>query len=85
MNVTAFVKRRGRIAEVVVARDAETGEEIRVEARSVINAAGVFVDAVRRLDDLDAPPLVTPEPGCPPGARLIVLSRGYCPSCPAHR
>jgi glycerol-3-phosphate dehydrogenase len=62
MNVVGFNKREGRIAEVV-ARDAETGEEYRVEARSVVNAAGVFVDAVRRLDETAAPSLVSPSQG----------------------
>jgi glycerol-3-phosphate dehydrogenase len=62
MNVSGFAKRSGRITEVI-ARDAETGNEFRVEARSVINAAGVYVDAVRRLDDLTAPPLVSPSQG----------------------
>ena len=73
MKVIGFTKRDGRIAEVV-ARDAETGEEFRVEARSVINAAGVYVDAVRRLDDPAAASTRSPQPGCPPGARPFVLS-----------
>jgi glycerol-3-phosphate dehydrogenase len=73
MNVSAFVKRSGRITEVV-ARDGETGGEFRVEARSVINAAGVFVDAVRRLDDLTAPPLVSPSQGA-----HLVLDSSFFP------
>jgi glycerol-3-phosphate dehydrogenase len=62
VNVVGFNKRGGRIAEVV-AHDAETGEEFRVEARSVINAAGVHVDSVRRLDEAAAPSLVSPSQG----------------------
>ena len=62
MKVVGFDKRGGRIAEVV-AHDAETGEEFRVEARSVINAAGVLVDAVRRLDDVAAESIVSPSQG----------------------
>ncbi len=73
VKVIGFNKRSGRIAEVV-ARDAETGEEFRVEARSVINAAGVCVDAVRRLDDAAAPPLVSPSQGA-----HLVLDASFFP------
>ena len=73
MNVIGFNKREGRIAEVV-ARDAETGEELRVEARSVINAAGVYVDAVRRLDEPGAPSLVSPSQGA-----HLVLDSSFFP------
>jgi glycerol-3-phosphate dehydrogenase len=73
VNVVGFNKRDGRIAEVV-ARDAETGEEFRVEARSVINAAGVFVDAVRRLDETAAPSLVSPSQGA-----HLVLDSAFFP------
>ena len=47
----------------VVARDIETGEEWRVRARIVVNAAGPFVDSVRRLAEPDAPPLLAPSQG----------------------
>jgi glycerol-3-phosphate dehydrogenase len=73
VNVVGFNKRSGRIAEVV-ARDIETGEELRVEARSVINAAGVFVDAVRRLDEATAEPLVSPSQGA-----HLVLDASFFP------
>ncbi len=77
MKVTAFVKREGRIAEVV-ARDAETGEEYRVVARSVINAGGVYVDALRRLDDPGAPSLVSPSQGA-----HLVLDPSFFPGSSA--
>ncbi len=73
MKVVGFDKRGGRIAEVV-AHDAETGEEFRVEARSVINAAGVLVDAVRRTGRRCGRVDRSPQPGHPPGARPFVLS-----------
>ena len=72
--VTGFSRRDGRIAEVV-ARDAETGEELRVEARSVINATGVYVDAVRRLDDPAAARLLTPSQGAHLVLDRVVPSR----------
>jgi glycerol-3-phosphate dehydrogenase len=58
----------------VVARDSESGEELAIEARAVINATGVFVDAVRRLDDPTVPPLVEPSQGI-----HLVLERAFLP------
>jgi glycerol-3-phosphate dehydrogenase len=37
-----------------VARDEESGAEYEIRARAVVNATGIFVDALRRLDDADA-------------------------------
>jgi glycerol-3-phosphate dehydrogenase len=77
--VTGFSHRGGRIAGVT-ARDAETGEEFAIEARSVINATGVYVDAIRRLDDpgTAAAPLVTPSQGT-----HLVLDRPFFPGTSA--
>ena len=47
----------------VVARDAETGELHRALASVVVNATGVFSDALRWLDEPDAPSLTTPSQG----------------------
>jgi glycerol-3-phosphate dehydrogenase len=47
----------------VVARDVETGREFRAAARVVINAAGPFADAVRRLADRGVSPLIAPSQG----------------------
>lgn len=46
-----------------VLRDAETGEEFEVTARAIINATGVHVDSLRRMDEPDAAPLLTPSQG----------------------
>src|SRR5271167_435226 len=48
--VLGFNKSGNRIAGLL-AGDAETGEAFTIEARAVINATGVYVDAVRRLDN----------------------------------
>ena len=48
VKVHAFVKDNGRLTGVV-ARDLETDDEIRIRARVVINATGVFSDALRSL------------------------------------
>jgi glycerol-3-phosphate dehydrogenase len=47
----------------VRARDAETGEGFEVAARCVINAAGVWVDTLRHLDQPGTPALVAPSQG----------------------
>jgi glycerol-3-phosphate dehydrogenase len=47
----------------VVARDEESGRELRVGARVVINAAGPFCDAVRRMAEPEAAPLIAPSQG----------------------
>lgn len=58
----------------VRARDAETGEAWELAARGVVNATGVFTDGIRRLDEPQAPPLVTPSQGA-----HIVLDRAFFP------
>jgi len=55
-------------------RDEETGEELEVSAKVVINATGVFTDDLRRMDNADAPPMVSPSQGV-----HIVLDRSFLP------
>ena len=45
------------------ARDAETGEELTIRARIVVNATGVFTDSIRRMADPAADPLVVTSQG----------------------
>jgi len=71
--VTGFTKRGSRLIGLV-AKDAETGDEIRVQARAVINAAGVYVDSLRRLDDDQAGAIVAPSQGA-----HLVLDRSFLP------
>jgi glycerol-3-phosphate dehydrogenase len=59
----------------VVARDAESGEEAHLSARVVINAGGPFCDAVRRLVDPQATPLIAPSQGI-----HLVFERSFLPS-----
>lgn len=65
----------GRRVEGVVVEDRETGRSLEVRARCVINATGVWVDAVRRLDDPAAPEMVSPSQGA-----HIVVDREFFPS-----
>jgi glycerol-3-phosphate dehydrogenase len=67
LPVTGLLKTEDRISGVT-AEDLETGEHFELHARVVINATGVFVDAVRRMDDPNAPVMVSPSQG----AHLIV-------------
>ncbi len=50
-------------ANGLVARDGETGEELPIAARMVVNATGVFTDEVRRLADPEAEPLMVTSQG----------------------
>ncbi len=47
----------------VTARDEETGEELTIPARIVVNATGVFTDSVRKMADPGAEPLVVTSQG----------------------
>jgi glycerol-3-phosphate dehydrogenase len=71
--VTGLTKEGGRIAGVI-ACDLETGREYRLRAQVVVNAAGVFTDAVRRLDDPAATAAITPSQGI-----HLVLDRTFLP------
>lgn len=55
-------KENGRIAGVL-ARDIESGADFSIGAKVVINATGVFVDAVRQFDVPGAKPLVAVSQG----------------------
>ena len=47
----------------LTARDEETGEELTISARIVVNATGVFTDSMRRMADAEAEPLVVTSQG----------------------
>ena len=72
--VVELMKERRQVTGVV-ARDAETGRELRVRARVVINATGIFSDEVRRFDEPEAKPLLQLSRGV-----HIVLDRSFQPS-----
>jgi glycerol-3-phosphate dehydrogenase len=72
--VLELMKERRQVTGVV-ARDTETGRELRVQAQVVINATGIFSDEVRRLDEPEAKPLLQLSQGV-----HIVLDRSFQPS-----
>lgn len=71
LEVTALEKSAGRTSGVAV-RDRESGREYRLSARVVINATGVYSDAIRRLDDPAADLIITPSQGI-----HLVLERSF--------
>ena len=71
LEVTALEKSAGRIAGVT-ALDRESGREHCLRGRAVINATGVYCDAIRKLDDPDADSIVTPSQGI-----HLVLERSF--------
>src|SRR3954466_9634240 len=54
--------------------DVEGGKRHTLRARSVINATGAFSDAVRRIDDPAAAPMIAPSQGV-----HVVLDRSFLP------
>ncbi len=60
--------------EGVSAVDEESGREMEIRARVVINATGVFTDEIRRMDDPNSRPMVTASQGV-----HIVLDREFLP------
>jgi glycerol-3-phosphate dehydrogenase len=72
--VIGLVRRSGIVVGVRL-RDAESGDEYDIAARVVVNATGVFCDAVRRFADPTAAPLVTPSQGI-----HLVVDRSFLPS-----
>ncbi|RPH69149.1 MAG: glycerol-3-phosphate dehydrogenase/oxidase [Myxococcaceae bacterium] len=76
-GVVGLLKSGGRVRGVRV-REEESGREHEVQAGVVINATGVFADAVRRMDDPGAAALVAPSQGV-----HLVLSDAFLPSAHA--
>lgn len=74
MPVTGLLKAGGAVAGVQ-AVDRESGRQYELLGKVVINATGVFSDAVRQLDDRHAEPMVSPSQGV-----HLVLDRSFQPS-----
>ena len=76
-RVVGLPRDGGRIAGVDVV-DAESGAACRIAARCVVNATGVFADAVRRLSQPQAKPLLAPSRGI-----HLVFDRRFLPAADA--
>ncbi|MGV8138080.1 MAG: glycerol-3-phosphate dehydrogenase/oxidase [Mangrovibacterium sp.] len=73
IKVTSLLKEKGSISGVV-AVDQETGEEYTIHAKAVLNATGVFVDEILRMDDPNAKDIVRPSQGV-----HLVLDKEFVP------
>jgi glycerol-3-phosphate dehydrogenase len=73
IKVTGLNK-TGEVISGVNAVDMEGGEQYQLKAEVVINATGVYSDAVRRLDDPQARSIISPSQGV-----HIVLDKAFLP------
>lgn len=73
MPVTGFVHQNERIV-AVTAQDNESGTSHTIRAKAFVNATGVFVDDVRKLDNADSKPLLARSQGI-----HIVVDRSFLP------
>jgi glycerol-3-phosphate dehydrogenase len=73
MNVISLIKEDGLICGLT-AIDDETGNPYTIRARCVINAAGVFVDSIRKMDAPCAVTLISPSQGV-----HLVLDKSFLP------
>jgi glycerol-3-phosphate dehydrogenase len=61
--VTELTKDEGGYLTGVVAEDSESGENFRIQAKVVVNAAGIFADSVRQMADPSAQKMIQPSQG----------------------
>jgi glycerol-3-phosphate dehydrogenase len=73
VRVREFIKESGRVAGVV-ADDVESGREIRLRAKAVINATGPFSDYLRQLDEPESSSAIVPSQGI-----HLVFDRSFMP------
>lgn len=74
MGVTGLLKDENGQVCGVEATDSLTGDIRHLRAKVVVNATGIFVDSVMRLDDATAPPLIAPSQGI-----HLVLDKSFSP------
>jgi glycerol-3-phosphate dehydrogenase len=73
-KVTGLIK-KDELVSGVVAVDEETGEELRIKAKTVINATGVFADEVIQMDEPHTKQLITPSQGI-----HLVVDKSFLPN-----
>jgi len=73
-RVVAFTHDGAGYLNGAVFEDIETGTEHSIRARVVINATGPFADNLRKMDEPDASPLISPSQGI-----HLVLDKSYLP------
>lgn len=73
-RVISLTRDGGGYLNGVVFEDMEDGTEHEVKAKVVINATGPFADGVRRMDDPEAPGMISPSQGI-----HVILDRSFLP------
>jgi glycerol-3-phosphate dehydrogenase len=73
-RVTGLTKDAEGIVNGVVAMESESGDEITVQARVVVNATGAFTDDIRRQADPSIKPMISPSQGV-----HLVFERAFLP------
>lgn len=76
--VVGLTKDQDGFLDGVTVRDEESGTEIDVQGRVVVNATGAFTDGVRQMDRPSARPIIRPSQGI-----HIVLDRAFLPGSSA--
>ncbi|MCG6186128.1 glycerol-3-phosphate dehydrogenase/oxidase [Maribellus maritimus] len=73
-KVTKLVK-DGELISGVVAVDQESGEEMKIQAKVVINATGVFADEIIQMDEPEKKDMITPSQGI-----HLILDKEFLPN-----
>lgn len=73
-RVVALTRGSDGFVDGVIAADEESGRELLARGRLVVNAAGPFCDAVRRLAEPDLAPIIAPSQGV-----HLVFNRAFLP------
>jgi glycerol-3-phosphate dehydrogenase len=75
VRVNGLLKDHNNKISGVVARDTETGIDYRIQSKAVINATGVFVDDILKMDNAAAPKSICVSQGV-----HLVLDKKFFPS-----
>lgn len=74
IKVESLIKDNGGFIKGVTARDQITGQVFSLKSKVVINATGIFVDSVRKLDDDASVDMISPSQGI-----HLILDRSFAP------
>jgi glycerol-3-phosphate dehydrogenase len=72
-KVTQLIK-KDELISGVIAVDQETGEEIKIKSKAVINATGVFADDIIKMDEPEKKDIIVPSQGI-----HLILSKEFLP------
>ena len=74
IQVESLIKDNNGFIKGVMARDRITGQTHALQSKVVINATGIFVDTVRRMDDPSSTDMISPSQGI-----HLILDRSFAP------